>query len=255
MTFAAMIAAASIAAPAIAAPDVDLTAAQAETMDSSALADLILGQDHGPISGHRIAFRSDGRISSIRLAEEGAADSDGRCVRRSYIASFDGSDRSSDAVRLHRVRAELSFRPGDSCEGSDGWVLVDSPADLENARRVLAEIEEIRARQTGAPEAGLYCRDDTLQGKCGEDVHATLKSIDLDDAWKLEPYGGRNGAFYQLSVNDTGIDDAVPRPQWVLRYMPSPSPAAPVLTMQYYQPVPGPPSLPGEPNAVVVGEL
>ncbi|WP_343344266.1 hypothetical protein WJT74_09835 [Sphingomicrobium sp. XHP0239] len=250
-----MFVSAILLAASFASPEVELTAELARAMDSSELANTILGDEHGAMSGHRITFGRDGRISSIRLSEEGTADSDGQCVRRSYVASFDGSDRTSDAVKLHRVRAELSFRPSSSCEGADGWVRVDSPADLANARRVLAEIKDIRARQTGAPRAGLYCRDDTNQGKCGDDVHVTLKSIDLDDAWKLEPYGERNGAFYHLIVADTSIDDTATPPQWVLRYMPAPSPASPVLMMHYYQPIPGPPMLPGEPAAVVVGEL
>ena len=249
LTFAFLIAAS------LAGPDVELTADKARAMDSSELANTILVDDHGPMSGHRINFRSDGRISTILLAEQGAADAEGQCVRRSYVASFDGSDRRSDAVKLHRGWSELSFRPGNSCEGADGWVRVDSAADLANARRVLAEIGDIRARKTGAPAAGLYCRDDTKQGKCGDDVHATLKSIDLDDAWKLEPYGDRNGAFYKLLVADMTIEDTMVSPQWVLRYMPAPSPASPVLMMHYYQPVPGPPLHPDEPKALVVGEL
>ena len=242
-------------AASLADPGVELTADQARAMGTAELADTILGDDHDAMSGHRITFRSDGRLSTIWLAEQGVADSDGQCVRRNYVASFDGSDRSAEAVPLHHVRTEMSFRPGDSCEGADGWVRVDSPADLANARRVLAEIGEIRARRTGAPAAGLYCRDDTKQGKCGDDVHETLKGIDLDAAWKLEPYGNRNGAFYRLLVSDTTIEETVVRPQWVLRYMPAPSPASPVLMMHYFQPVPGPPMLPGEPPAVVVGEL
>ena len=242
-------------AAALAGPDLTLTADQARAMSSSELADAILEGDHGDMSGHRINFGSDGRISSILLSEQGAADAEGQCVRRGYVASFDGSDRSSNAVKLHRVRSELSFRPGESCEGTDGWVRVDSPADLANARRVLAEIGDIRARKIGAPAAGLYCRDDTGQGKCGDDVHATLKSIDLGDAWKLEPYGDRNGAFYKLVVADMTNDNTIVSPQWVIRYMPAQSPASPVLMMHYYQPVPGPPMLPDEPKALVVGEL
>ena len=242
-----------IAAASIAAPDVALTAAEARAMGSDALADLLLDEDHGPMTGHRIAFRSDGRVSSILLVEAGRPDADG-CVRRSFHASFDGSDMAGDAVRLHNTRTTMSFRPGTACEGAAGWVRVDSAADLPNARRVLAEIEDIRARKVGAAGAGLYCRDDTQQGKCGDNVHETLKSIDLDDAWKLEPYGGRNGAFYELVVADSS-NDSVVRPQWVMRYMPAPSPASPVLLMRYYQPVPGPPLLAGQPDAVVVGDL
>lgn len=232
-----------------------ITAEQARAMESDALAAHLLGPDHAPMAGHRLSFAPDGRVSTVTLVEKGARDESGHCLRRTHTANLTGSEQPEGSARLHHVWVRHAIRADDVCTAMSDWIDVGDGQNVENGRRLLADLGAIAGRPTGNPLAALYCRDDTQQKRCAGDPHAAFQRIDLSHAMQFTPASEASGPFHQLAIEDRSVRDAGPAPVWSLRFLPQRDPAASVLLMRYYRPVPGPPLPPGHIPAVEVGEL
>lgn len=232
-----------------------LSAERARAMDSNALAAHLLGPDHAPMAGHRLSFARDGHVSTVTLVEIGARDDGGECVRRTHTAVLDGSEQPEGRARLHHVSVRHAVRADDPCTATSNWIDVGDARNIDNARRLLADLNAIAGRATGSPLAALYCRDDTEQDRCDGDPHATFKRIDLSHGTRFIPAGEKSGPFHQLAIEDRSVRDAGPAPVWSLRFLPQRDPAASVLLMRYYRPVPGPPLPPDHIPTVEVGDL